>query len=162
MTHAYFINHEKERVGTYVQRLLSGAMAALVIFIVAKAGVPIITDPSRLGGQAPINPYFVSFLAIISGLLSENAMASVQTQGARFFGSGAQPDRWVRDDLSSELQLQGLSLGQLAEYLCVSESAAASMLKGEDRVSAGQQQTIALFLRRNPREIFTDIPPEAH
>jgi hypothetical protein len=78
-----------------------GAITALVIFIVAKAGVPVIADASRVGGDAPINPYFVSFLAIISGLMSENAILSVQTQGARFFAPDAVPEqlRWARFDL---------------------------------------------------------------
>jgi hypothetical protein len=39
----------------------------------------------RRGDDAPINPCLVSFLAIISGLMSANAIASVQTKArARF------------------------------------------------------------------------------
>ena len=60
-----------------------------MIFIVTKAGVPVIADASKLGGDAPINPYFVSFLAIISGLMSENAIAFIQAKGAKFFGTNA-------------------------------------------------------------------------
>jgi hypothetical protein len=160
MTHAYFIKNQRETGGSYLQRLLVGAMAALVIFIVAKAGVPVVADASRMGGDAPINPYFVSFLAIISGLLSENAISNIQIQGAKFFGPGApEPSRWTRNDLTGELQAQGLTTAKLAEYLAVSETVATSMLKGEERVNPGQQQLIAIFLRREQRDIFTDIPP---
>jgi hypothetical protein len=73
MTHALFMHGRIKAIGVYFLRLTVGAITALGIFIVAKAGVPVITDASRLGGDAPINPYFVSFLAIISGLMSENA-----------------------------------------------------------------------------------------
>jgi hypothetical protein len=85
MTHALFMHGRIEAIGVYFLRLTVGAITALVIFIVTKAGVPVITDASRLGGDAPINPYFVSFLAIISGLMSENAILSIQAQGTRFF-----------------------------------------------------------------------------
>jgi p-aminobenzoyl-glutamate transporter AbgT len=44
-----------------------------------KAGVPIVADASKLGGDTPINPYFVSFLAIISGLMSEKGIASLRS-----------------------------------------------------------------------------------
>ncbi|MGA2892692.1 MAG: hypothetical protein ABSE22_07470, partial [Xanthobacteraceae bacterium] len=80
---------DSDTIGNYVLRISVGAITALVIFIVSKAGVPVITDTTKLGGDAPINPYFVSFLAIISGLLSEQAIVTVQNQGARLFASGA-------------------------------------------------------------------------
>ncbi|MFH7813350.1 hypothetical protein ACH0C8_15675, partial [Acetobacter lovaniensis] len=93
-THSYFMKNEKQDIGGYFQRVAVGAMTALVIFIVAKAGVPVIADTSRLGGDAPINPYLVSFLAIISGLLSENAIANIQAQGRRYLGAdGGGPKR---------------------------------------------------------------------
>ena len=67
-------------------------------------GDPVIADASRLGGDAPINPYFVSFLAIISGLMSDRAIISVQAQAGRFFGpeGGARAPRWARHDLTDK------------------------------------------------------------
>jgi hypothetical protein len=62
ITHAYFMRNQAPSIGQYFQRITVGAVTALAIFIVAKAGVPIIADASRLGGDASINPYFVSFL----------------------------------------------------------------------------------------------------
>jgi hypothetical protein len=160
MTYAYFIKNQAASIGGYFLRLSVGAITALVIFIVAKAGVPVIADATRFGGEAPINPYLVSFLAIISGLLSENAIASVQAQGAKFFGAGTDgPDRWVRSDLTPELQAQGLSLPALAAYLAVSEDEAAAMLKGTQKIPSAQQKVVAIYLRRSPRDIYTDIPP---
>jgi hypothetical protein len=162
ITHAYFLKNQVQTIGGYFQRITVGAMTALVIFIVAKAGVPIIADTSRLGGDASINPYFVSFLAIVSGLLSENAIANVQAQGAKLFGpGGAGPDRWTRSDLTPELQTQDLAAAKLAEHLGVSEADAASMLKGDSKIDSDKQQILAIYLRREPRDIFTDIPPPA-
>jgi hypothetical protein len=160
ITHAYFMKNQVQTPGGYFQRITVGAMTALVIFIVAKAGVPVIADPSRLGGDAPINPYFVSFLAIISGLLSENAIVNIQAQGARLFGTGSgEPDRYARIDLTAVVQEQQISLAHLASQVGKSEEAVRSMLEGNEKIDPTQQRTIALYLRREPRDIYTDIPP---
>jgi len=160
MTHAFVVRNQAITVSGYLLRISLGAITALVMFIVAKAGVPVITDTSRLGGDAPINPYFVAFLAIVSGLLSENALANVQQQGEKLLGqSSAGPDRWARRDLTPELQAQGLSLTTLASYLGVNETAAAAMLKGEQKIDPAAQKLIAIYLRGDMRDLFTDIPP---
>jgi hypothetical protein len=160
ITHSYFMKNQVQTVGGYFQRISVGAITALVIFIVAKAGVPVIADATKFGGEAPINPYLVSFLAIISGLLSENAIASVQAQGARFFGAGTDgPDRWARSDLGTELQAQNLSLTTLAVYLDETEKVVLAQLKGDEKIASAQQKVIAIYLRRDPRDIYTDIPP---
>ena len=87
---------DSDTIGNYILRISVGAITALVIFIVSKAGVPVITDTTKLGGDAPINPYFVSFLAIISGLLlraghrygaeSGSASVCIRRLGARSLG----------------------------------------------------------------------------
>src|SRR5262249_28735805 len=119
MTYALFKRNHVEKPGAYFLRLSVGAITALVIFIVAKAGVPIIADASRMGGDAPISPYFVSFLAIISGLLSENAILSVQTQGARFFAqeAPAEPARWARRDLREAFKQANRDPGKIKRLL---------------------------------------------
>jgi hypothetical protein len=162
ITHAFFIENRVESPGSYVLRVCVGAITALVIFIVAKAGVPVIADATKLGGEAPINPYFVSFIAILSGLLSENAIASVQAQGAKFFGTdvpGA-PDRWARDDLNSLfLQTPDLSLKAIGEYLGTTEDVTKSILSGKMQATPEQQKTISLYLHRQLRDLFSDMPP---
>jgi lambda repressor-like predicted transcriptional regulator len=160
MTHAYCVRYQAITMSAYLLRISLGAITALVMFIVAKAGVPVVTDASRLGGDAPINPYFVAFLAIVSGLLSESALANVQAQGERLLGpGGAGPDRWARRDLTPELQAQGLSLAALASHLGVSERVATAMVEGEEKLDAQAQKVVALYLRADPRDLFTDMPP---
>jgi hypothetical protein len=160
---ATLVKNQTVTISGYVMRLTVGALTALVIFIVAKAGVPVIADTSRFGGDAPINPYLVSFLAIISGLMSENAIASVQAQGTRFFGAGVGgPDRWVRTDMTGDLAREDLSLSAIAGHLDVSEASATAKLKGAEKLNPEQQKALALYLRRDPRDLYTDIaPPES-
>ena len=161
ITHAFFIENRIESPGSYFLRVCVGAITALVIFIVAKAGVPVIADASKLGGEAPINPYFVSFIAILSGLMSENAIASVQAKGAKFFGSNVpgEPDRWARDDLNNLLLPPDLSLKAMSEYLGTTEDLTKSILSGKVQATAEQQKTISLYLRRQVRDLFSDMPP---
>jgi hypothetical protein len=160
MTHAFVVRNQAITISGYLLRISLGAITALVMFIVAKAGIPVVTDASRLGGEAPINPHFVAFLAIVSGLLSESALANVQQQGEKLLGQGsAGPDRWARRDLTPELAAQGLSIAALASHLGVSETDATAMLKGEQKIDPAAQKLIAIYLRADMRDLFTDIPP---
>jgi hypothetical protein len=159
INHAYFMKNEVQSLGGYVQRISVGAMTALVIFIVAKAGIPVLADPARLGGDAPINPYFVSFLAIVSGLLSENAIANIQAQGRRIFGGSTELNRWMRRDMTPDMEAQELTIPALAKYLGLNPETTTAMLKGEKEIDPSQQKLLAVALRLDPREIYTDVPP---
>jgi hypothetical protein len=161
ITHAFFNENRLQNAGSLVLRVCVGAITALVIFIVAKAGVPVVTDATKFGGEAPINPYFVSFIAILSGLMSENAIASVQAKGAKFFGSDAPgaPDRWARSDLNTLLQGPDLSLKTLCDYMGTTEDVTKSILAGKASATPDQQKAISIYLRRELRDLFSDLPP---
>jgi hypothetical protein len=162
MTHALFRQNRIERPGAYFLRLGVGAITALVIFIVAKAGVPVIADASRLGGDAPINPYFVSFLAIISGLMSENAIMMVQAQGAKFFASetAADPQRWARFDLHDTFAKANRSPNNARQLLNAEAAQFEGWISGKDALPGAAQTMIAGVLGMSQRELFTDIPPD--
>ena len=72
---AVFVMNEKESMsfGEYPLRLAFGAVTAIVVYIIAKSGLPVLADTTKIGGGAPINPYFISLLAIVSGLMSDRA-----------------------------------------------------------------------------------------
>jgi hypothetical protein len=163
MTNSFFKDRDRKiTLGAYFLHLSVGAITALAIFIVAKAGVPVIADASRLGGDAAINPYFVSFLAIVSGLLSENALASIEAQGKRLFGEASpETHRWARVDLTTDATKEGRSVRELADYIGENEIITSAMLKGDERIEPSKQHVISVYLRRPLREIFTDIAPTA-
>jgi hypothetical protein len=162
MTYAFFKQHRIEKPGAYLLRVCVGAITALVIFIVAKAGVPVIADASKLGGDASINPYFVSFLAIISGLMSENAIASVQTQGARFFGGDvtAEPKRWARGDLRQAFKDANRDPERVKRLLQADDKEFDGWVNGTESMPANVQMIIAGVLQIPPRDLYTDIPPD--
>ena len=159
MTHALFRQNRIERPGAYFLRLGVGAITALVIFIVAKAGVPVIADAARLGGDAPINPYFVSFLAIISGLMSENAIMMVQAQGAKFFASetAADPQRWARFDLHDTFAKANRSPSNVRQLLNTEDAQFEGWISGKDAIPGAAQTMIAGVLGMPRRDLFTDI-----
>jgi len=162
MTHALFRQNRIERPGAYFLRLGVGAITALVIFIVAKAGVPVIADASRLGGDAPINPYFVSFLAIISGLMSENAIMMVQAQGAKFFAAEteADPQRWARFDLHETFTKANRNPNNVKRLLSADDDQFEGWLSGKDAIPGAAQTMIAGVLEMPRRDLFTDIAPD--
>jgi len=162
MTHALFRQNRIERPVAYFLRLGVGAITALVIFIVAKAGVPVIADASRLGGDAPINPYFVSFLAIISGLMSENAIMMVQAQGAKFFAAEteADPQRWARFDLHETFTKANRNPNNVKRLLSADDDQFEGWLSGKDAIPGAAQTMIAGVLEMPRRDLFTDIAPD--
>jgi hypothetical protein len=161
LTHQLFVRKEAESVGVYSLRLSVGAITALVIFIVAKAGVPVIADASKLGGDTPINPYFVSFLAIISGLMSEKAIASVQTQAAKYFDSGASETlRWARPEVRDAMTKSQRNPADVAKSLDVSETVLEDWVSGDEPVPLAGQKLLAAVLNQPIRDLFSDIPPD--
>jgi hypothetical protein len=162
MTYAFFKQHQVEKLGEYMLRVCVGAITALVIFIVAKAGVPVIADASRLGGDAAINPYFVSFLAIISGLMSDNAVRSVQNQGAKFFGAdaAAEPPRWARQDLRETFKASNRDPDRVRRLLQAKDDEFEDWVSGKKAMPANVQMMVAGVLQTPPRDLFTDIPPD--
>ncbi|NPU63606.1 hypothetical protein HL667_01180 [Bradyrhizobium sp. 83012] len=156
---SFFSAEGRVSPGNYFLRLGFGAVTALAIFVLAKAGVVIVADPSKLGGESPINPYFVSFVAIVSGLMSERAVVAVQRQGEQFFANAdVGTPRWARSDLHDMIE-GDLTVDALARYLKTSDKTEVdAILAGQKPASAVDQQTIALYLRREIRDLFSDLP----
>jgi hypothetical protein len=156
---AYSALRTTETLGRYFFRLGMGAVTALAIFIVAKAGTPIIADTSRLGGEATVAPYFIAFVAIISGLLSERAILSIQAYGEQVFSAPSKDTlRYATEDLTRSLQHQGLSIDDFAAQLSVKADDLREILTGSVAATGEQQRFISVYLRRPLREIFTDLP----
>ena len=72
-------------VSWYVIRPLLGMVTAIAIFVLAKAGQLTISADS---GSAELNPFVISFLAIISGMLTEQAIEKIGKSAGVVFKSG--------------------------------------------------------------------------
>jgi hypothetical protein len=149
--------------GQALLRLFYGGVMALVVYLVAKASVPILTDTSRIGGQAPLNPYFISFVGIISGLASERAIQSLRGVGEGIFPSGdglAVRPRYATPMLADALEKQGLRTEELGAYLKLPPGETADAVAGRRTLTPNEQAIIAAFLRADAREIFSDLRSE--
>ncbi len=71
----------------YLFRPMLGMVTAFAVFILVQAGALVVTQPPAGGGDpGQLNPYFIAFVAIISGLLSEQAVEKIRGVGGSFFG----------------------------------------------------------------------------
>lgn len=156
----------------YVFRPFLGAITALSIYIVVKSGVLVISVPSTNGEGTRISPYFISFLGIISGLLAEQALDTIQTAGNRWFANSSTigPARWARylaqhfgyppapgTELSDENKKK---LADIASLVKASPAEFEEWLKEDKPVPYQHQHTISAFLNVPERDLFTDIPPK--
>jgi hypothetical protein len=158
-------------LGQSLLRLFFGGVTALVVYLVAKASVPIVADTSRIGGQAPLNPYFISFVGIMSGLVSERAIKSLQRVGESVFSAGGKVDttpRYATPMLTAkyvEKQKQMAAakpdaVDSLAKYLGLPRGATEDAIAGKRAVMPNEQAVIAAFVGADEREAFSDLPPE--
>lgn len=149
-----------KRVGYYVFRPFLGAITALSVYILAKAGVLIVSTPADTGSGAALSPFFVSFLGIVSGLLAEQALDTIQTAGRNWFSASPQggPERWahrVKEFLVTKEK------PALANALGTSGDILNGWVDEKVPVPEKEQAIIAAWLKKPPRDLFTDLPPAA-
>lgn len=134
-----------------------GGMSAFIILIFLKAG-----QLSMTGGETDDNlsPFFLSFVGIISGLLSERAYARMSEVGSNFFSVQEDKPRWgIR--LEQAIQGANLSIHDMSVFLDLDEIAAEDIISGKSTATQIQQRLIAAAVRADIRELFTDQPPRS-
>lgn len=136
-----------------------GAITALSIYVLAKAGVLFLTDPSTQSGSATLSPFFISFIAIISGLFSEQAIQSIKAAADKWFkNQDPDADRWGVG-LSSALGEKQRDAVQFAEASGVPLPTVESWISEQKPVPPKMQDILSVWLETPGRRLFTDIPP---
>lgn len=160
LSHVYTAEFSAKPISFYLFRPFLGVITAFVIFIVAKAGVPLIADPGRLGGTSPVNPYFISFLAIISGLVSERALETLRRLGSSYFRDTSDgPSRWALVNLKDAFKKANRDPTKLREAIDAKPAEFDAWLDGKKPIPPSAQNYIAVALNLHPRTLFSDIPP---
>lgn len=75
-------------IGSLLRRSFLGVTAALGVFLAAGSGLLILTTQSSSAagaGAIELSPYFVAFLAFISGFLADDAFRRLATAGRKLF-----------------------------------------------------------------------------
>ncbi|MCC8948534.1 hypothetical protein H8A97_26335 [Bradyrhizobium sp. Arg62] len=160
---AAFISNDQESLsfGEYPLRLAFGAVLAIVMFIIAKAGVPVLADTGKLAGNAPLNPYFISLLAVVSGLMSDRSMAAIRGVASsllRSVGGADYSPRYTRVDLDEAVKAANRDIAGMARLLEVDADDVQKLFSGNDKVSPDQQKLVAAYLGRPLRDLFSDLP----
>lgn len=161
LSYVYLTEFDTRRITFYVFRPFLGIIMAFAVFIVAKAGIPVLTDASRFGGNAPINPYLISFLAILSGLMSERALIALRQLGATYFreGESNEAPHWARKGLLDQMDASNRKISDLVPYLDADEATIKNWIDGKKPIPPSAQTVIAAVLNAPRRELFTDIAP---
>jgi len=86
ITRNYLDLNSRLNYANYIFLPLLGAITGFSVLILAKAGVLLIAESGGNGEQgAFLSPYFIAFLGIVSGMLSQEALDSILNVGRRMF-----------------------------------------------------------------------------
>jgi len=94
-----FFNYNEESLSWYFFRPFLGMITALVIYILSKSGLSVMAS-----SESVPNPFFMSFLAIVSGLFSEHAYEKIEEVGKNIFATESQKkmEQWEVEMLKFE------------------------------------------------------------
>ena len=133
-----------------------GSMSAFIVLIFLSAGQLKLTAGDA---DVSLNPFVLSFVGIISGLLSERVYARISDVGGNFFKVDDGSPRWGFR-LQAALDAAGVTVTDLARHLEATEEETPRIMAETTTATLTQQRLIAAFLRLPVRELFTDISPE--
>lgn len=159
LTRSYLSGTATGGVGYYLFRPLLGAITALAVYVIIRSGAMIVSDPAAAGSKSPLSPFFISFVAIISGLLSEQALVSIETTGARWFSSASGgPPRWAIG-VASEIARQNKKSEEIEGLLDVDADRMKAWMEQREPVPFADQKILSAWLGKPIRELFSDLPP---
>ncbi len=159
----YFLAGSNRTFSWYLFRPFLGMATAVAIFVLAKAGQLTISDASASNSISEnLNPFFISFLGIVSGLLSEQATERIRTAGQAVFRTDKdnkkEPDRWAVG-FEAEVKSQNKSVKDLLQFISVPEVTVEKWVAESLPVPAEEQRIIASWLGVPARNLFTDLRP---
>lgn len=166
LTQDYLSNNHQATAAYYVFRPVLGILAAFATFILVKAGVLAVSGSTQVNGQdAPLSPFFVSFLGIISGLMAQASIRNVQVAARSFFRPSnlATRSRWARADATINVKELADKAApetkeRLRDTLDESDGILNDWLSGRHPTPIHAQQAIAIWLNRDIRDLFHDTP----
>lgn len=160
LTYDYVDNTPPRSYSYYTIRILVGALTALLLFIVIKAGVLLAIDPLASGQKtADLNPFFVTFVGVVGGLISTQVVTKIISASDRWFhDASADKPRYVLPEVVKELSVADKQ-NEFSILAGVSPDVVNRWLHNGELVAAEQQRSVSLFLKKELRDLFSDIPP---
>ncbi len=147
----------------YIFRPILGILAAFAVFILVKAGV-LVAAGATPNGTDSLNPYFVAFLGVVSGLMAPNALKRIQVAGESLFRTSTDTDHGryaiaipgtsLREKLDKH---SDQAVPKLAHLLSVDQEKIEAWISGSNPTPLNAQQVIAVLLDKEIFELFHDI-----
>jgi hypothetical protein len=148
----------------YVLRPALGAMVAIAVFTLFKAGQLVISNNvnPQLGDALNLNPFLTAFIGLISGLVARQAIKSVEFAGASFFATREeQKPVYAREELKKEIgRLQDGQKTMLRSMLKVSEKDLANWQDETRPIPKPASEILSAFLHADKRELFAEEPKD--
>jgi hypothetical protein len=141
-------------------RLLVGALTSLLLFIVIKAGVVVAIDtPALDAAKTDLNPFFVAFIGVLGGLISHQVVSKIMAAANSWFqDASAGKERYVLRETIEGLAPENTRL-EFIKFAGYSSDAIDRWTKAGGLVSPAGQRAVSLFLHKDIRDLFSDIPP---
>lgn len=141
-----------------------GMVCAVILFILFRSGLVVISGGGQSLDSSTLSPFFVAFVAIGAGLLSEQVIYAARRSAGALIGSAAfqEPPRWA---VGLAARLAGpapiMSADELAARIeGVEPEQVADWVDGTTPVDGAMQERISLVLGVPRYELFTDIDPK--
>jgi chromosome segregation ATPase len=160
LTYDYYRLNTIPRPSHFLLRPMLGAITAIVLFIFLRAGVIVVTDSTKLNEAPPLSPFFIAFVGIVAGFLSENAMETVTRIGQSWLrggGQGPKVERWGID-LNTRV-VAPKTLEEFASATGADVQTVRQWFDAETGIPPEAQTQIALWLGLPPHQLFTDLRP---
>ncbi|MCG8570802.1 MAG: hypothetical protein MJB14_11745 [Spirochaetes bacterium] len=159
----FFLKWHDRPFSWFFFRPFLGMVTAIAIFILAKAGQLTISDSKITQSLSEnLNPFFISFLGIISGLLSEQAIDRIRTAGQVVFRPKekiVEPNRWAVG-FKQELENQKKDASELEQFVKLPEHIIQDWIEQKRSVPFEEQKIISAWLSVPAYKLFTDIKPD--
>ena len=151
----FFNPSEKRYLFWYLYRPALGMATALAVFILFRAGQISISGSSGGTPADGMNAFMVSFLAVISGLLSEDAYLWIVRAGQRFFKTAPKDKRYANPHaIRQQLTAKNITEVDLANYVDVEPTELEKWLKVEKLVLFEYQEKVSELLEIPIEDLF--------
>ncbi|MEP1934936.1 MAG: hypothetical protein ABJJ37_26990 [Roseibium sp.] len=159
-----FFAGEDRKITFYLFRPLLGAVVAIGIYVITKAGVLVSSNVAAdSGGVAKLNAFFVSFVSLIAGLMSETAITTIKSSGTRFLrGDAVTETARYANGVKAEMTKDGKENKDLYPFFEVPPDEIDNWLTENELVPSDAQRVIAAWLEKPVRNLFSDMRPPAN
>lgn len=167
MTQEFFKGPNEKAFAWYIFRPFLGIMLAVATFILFKSGQVVLTVTPGANGAATdtaLNPFVVSFVAIISGLLSEQAYRRICDAGSQLLAAkDAGVPRFLRPSVAAKaLEKANKPGADLGRFVNSDGAMIKDWLDGRKPVGPAEQTVVAAWLDMPGWEVFTDQQPSVN